>query len=65
MPTGPGKYDDLCTLVRDQAEARAAIVIVIEGNRGTGFSLQTTDPNVIRALPELLQLVAHQIRESS
>lgn len=39
---GPGKYDDLCTLVMQRARARGCFVIVIDGNRGSGFSGQLT-----------------------
>lgn len=37
---GPGRYDDLCTYVREQSQAAGAIVIVLGGNRGFGFSVQ-------------------------
>lgn len=40
MPNGPGKYDDLCTQVRDAADARVAFVLVIDGDAGSGFALQ-------------------------
>lgn len=38
MALGPGKYDDLCTYVREKAKAEGAIVIVYGGERGQGFS---------------------------
>jgi hypothetical protein len=40
MIFGPGKYDKLCTLIRDRAHARGACVIVIDGGQGSGFSVQ-------------------------
>jgi len=40
MPDGPGKYDDLCTLVRERAGADGAIVIVFGGTLGSGVSVQ-------------------------
>lgn len=40
MSIGPGKYDELCTVVREGAQAEGAVVIVIGGNRGSGFSVQ-------------------------
>jgi hypothetical protein len=40
MPSGPGKYDDLCTQVRDAADARVAFVLIIGGDSGSGFALQ-------------------------
>lgn len=68
MPIGPGKYDDLCTLVRERAGMAAkgggVIVIVMGGNRGSGFSCQA-DLATTLALPELLESVAAQIRATS
>lgn len=63
MPTGPGKYDDLCTNVREQTEARAVILMVFDGTRGTGMSLQI-DPNhasFIDRLPTILRATAFEI----
>lgn len=61
MSVGPGEYDHLCTQVREQANAQGAIVIIIEGEKGTGFSIQAP-LNVILKLPAILDDVAHQIR---
>lgn len=63
MSSGPGKYDDLCTLVREGATADGAIVIVIGGARGNGFSVQLVHPDMVRALPDLLRAVADQIED--
>lgn len=63
MPVGPGKYDALCTKVRLEAKARAAIVIVLDGELGSGFSCQA-EIGVVISLPELLESVARQIRET-
>lgn len=59
---GPGKYDDLCTLVRKNANAGAAIVIILDGKIGDGFSCQGS-PELTQALPGLLRDVANQIEE--
>jgi hypothetical protein len=64
MAFGPGKYDDLCTLVRERAKAHGAIVIVIGGEHGYGFSCQA-DLRTTLKLPEMLEDIAKQIRESS
>jgi hypothetical protein len=64
VTTGPGKYDDLATIVREQAEADAAIVIVLNGNKGSGFSVQALihrHGEVITRMPELLREIARQI----
>lgn len=63
MPVGPGKYDDVCTYVRELTSADGAIVIVIGGERGTGFSCQA-DISTTLSVPDILELVARQIRES-
>jgi hypothetical protein len=63
MPLGPGKYDDLATLVRKQAAADGVIVIVLGGPAGPGFSVQG-DAETTRKLPTLLRVVAHEIEQS-
>lgn len=63
MAVGPGKYDDLCTMVREKSKARGAIVIVFHGDKGSGFSCQA-DAMATLLLPELLEHMAKQIRES-
>lgn len=44
MAFGEGKYDDLVQLVREKSEAMDAMVIVIRGNKGNGFSQQFVVP---------------------
>ena len=61
MASGPGKYDDLCSYVREQAEAEAAFVIVIRGNRGSGFSCQAS-PELALVLPDILEQVLRDMR---
>jgi len=64
MTVGPGKYDDLCTHVREQTEARLVMIIVVEGNRGgSGFSVQTEDPSAMRLVPQILEQAATMIRD--
>jgi hypothetical protein len=64
VPFGPGKYDDVCTMVREQVgvDRGGVLVIVIGGNQGTGFSCQA-DLETTLALPNLLEAVARQMRE--
>jgi hypothetical protein len=57
---GPGKYDDLATYVREQTDAVGVIVIVIDGNAGSGFSCQASR-EVTASLPLLLRRVADDI----
>ena len=60
MALGPGKYDDLATLVRDGTNAEGVIVIVIGGSKGGGFSVQATG-EVTAMLPALLRKLADDI----
>ena len=60
MTAGPGKYDDICTRVREDADAHAAIVIIIEGNKGSGFSVQCVDGMILN-LPKILRAVATEM----
>jgi hypothetical protein len=68
MPLGPGKYDDVCTAVREQVgignEGGGVIVIVMGGNKGNGFACQA-DLRTTLLLPDLLEDMARQIREST
>ena len=60
MAIGPGKYDDLTTIVSRRSAARGVIVMVIDGKRGSGFSVQAT-AEITAALPALLREVADRI----
>jgi hypothetical protein len=61
MALGPGKYDSLCTTVRETVNARGAIVIIFDGMRGSGFSCQA-DAETTSRLPEILETMARQMR---
>jgi hypothetical protein len=63
MAIGPGKYDDLCTYVREQAKAKAAVIMVFEGADGSGFSCQADLATTLR-LPALLRQMADEIEAS-
>lgn len=61
---GAGKYDDLCTYVRTEAEAKTVLVVILEGNKGSGFSVQG-DINDVAGVPTLLENVAKGIRAAA
>jgi hypothetical protein len=63
MAIGPGKYDALATVAREAAKAKAVILLVIDGNKGSGFSVQA-DAGTVLALPALLRKVADDIEET-
>jgi hypothetical protein len=60
MPVGPGKYDEWCTAVRDETHAGAVILIVFQGEHGSGFSVQAPIEVTLR-LPAILRDVAAEI----
>jgi hypothetical protein len=60
MALGPGKYDDLCTHVRETAKAEGALVIVVNGSNGSGFSCQAGLVTTAK-LPTMLRIIADQI----
>jgi hypothetical protein len=54
---GAGRYDDECSAVRLATDAEGAIVIVIDGKKGSGFSVQTSEALALN-LPQLLRRLA-------
>jgi hypothetical protein len=62
MAFGPGKYDDLCTEVREKSKAKGVVLIVIEGDRGFGLSVQA-ESWVVLELPETLRRTAQLIAD--
>jgi hypothetical protein len=61
---GPGKYDDLCTYVREQAGIRdsgGVVLIVVGGDKGPGFCCQS-DLKTMLLLPDMLEDLVEQIR---
>ena len=62
MALGPGKYDDLATYVRTQAQAGGVIVIVFDGDNGSGFAAQG-DIYMHSAVPAILRTLADQIEQ--
>ena len=65
---GTGKYDDLCEAMVRATEADGVILIVLNGNRGSGFSASLTiDPATSGApekIPTVLREVATQIEQN-
>ncbi|RPH76023.1 hypothetical protein EHM76_00280 [bacterium] len=62
MTAGPGRYDHVATRAREMTDAKAVVVIVIGGNLGEGFSVQTDNPTILLSLSDLLEDVAAQLR---
>ncbi len=62
MPIGPGKYDDLCTLVREKAHAGGVLLIIFGGDKGDSFSVQADLITTLR-VPDILEETARSIRK--
>jgi hypothetical protein len=60
---GPGKYDAEVRAVLESTGAALAIVILIGGDRGTGFSVAAVNEDIIRAIPDVLDDVSKGIRQ--
>lgn len=60
MAQGPGKYDAIATVARETANARGIVLIVLQGDRGSGFSVQASE-EMTRQLPKMLRVIADQI----
>jgi hypothetical protein len=62
MARGPGKYDDVATMALRETRASGVIVIVVGGDRGSGFSVQAVE-GVALDLPQILRTMADQIEK--
>jgi hypothetical protein len=65
MSTGPGKYDGEATWVQARTQAHGVLLMIIEGNKGNGFSIASFDIQatleITLSLPKLLREMANQI----
>ena len=61
MPLGPGRYDDVCTEIRERFHAVGVILIVIQGDRGEGFEAQLPLELLLKT-PDTLEAIAAQMR---
>jgi hypothetical protein len=64
MPLGQGTYDDLCTYVREKSRGQGVLVAVIGGDKGSGFSVQITNPLLLFRLAKILHETADEIEKS-
>ena len=62
MPEGAGKYDEECTIVRNRTEGSVVLVAVIDGNKGSGFSVQCLEDTTLLVLADILESMAKSIR---
>lgn len=57
---GPGKYDDLATILRKNTNAKGVVLVVIHGERGSGMSSQVED-RYKSLVPDILRLAADEM----
>lgn len=60
MPAGGGKYDAEVEYVYQQTQPEAALLIILGGNRGEGFSVKANE-SALLGLPAILRSVADGI----
>ena len=63
MALGAGVYDDACTQARESTKARSVILMVVDGDKGSGFSAQSDDPMFQMQFPLILRRMADAIDE--
>lgn len=61
MAHGPGKYDAEATAARESAKAAGVVLLVLDGDRGSGFSVQMSSPGMSVQLPGILRRMADSI----
>jgi hypothetical protein len=59
------KYDFLCRLVRDKAQARGAIVIIFDGAQGSGVACQTLIALPAQQVAAMLRRIAADLETKS
>jgi len=60
MSAGAGKYDDAATAAREATKAEGVLLIVLGGDKGSGFSAQIP-PEIVARVPALLRHIANEI----
>ena len=57
----PGKYDYLCVDALEKTNAECAVLMIFNGQRGNGFSVNSRSMDIVYTLPERLRYMADQI----
>lgn len=60
LMNGPGKYDHLLTAAREAAGATGAVLMILDGDMGSGFSIQAP-VETYGHLPAVLRMIADQV----
>ena len=56
----PGRYNDLCTEARTNANAAGCLLVIVDGNLGDGLAVQALS-SVVEAMPAILRAIADDI----
>lgn len=64
MAMGPGKYDEALSQAKRLCGATTAILIVLDGAKGPGFSAQL-NPVQLLSVPRMLRDLADQIERDA
>ncbi len=59
----PGKYNDACTVAREATDGELVLLIVVGGNKGSGFSVQGKAAFPQGVIVDTLRAVANEIEK--
>jgi len=62
---GPGRYDDITTRLRELTDADGVVLIVLNGYKGSGFSVQVPEPQDGFQLATVLRAVADEVTKDT
>lgn len=65
MAQGPGRYDAECSTVMLTTGANTVVLVVVGGDRGSGFSVVSKDPETDSKLPAMLRHMADEIEQKA
>lgn len=70
MANEPGRYESLCLYVLEKSKGKAAIVIVVNGSKGTGLSIKEDFSLMggayhIKRLPKTLRRIADEVERAN
>lgn len=61
MAAGKGIYGDECDEMQERTKAQTIVLVIIDGKKGSGFSMNSTDQSMHLKLPGMLRLMADEI----
>jgi hypothetical protein len=60
---GPGKYDDLTTVLQQTTGAQGLVLVVVGGRLGSGFSCQTEHHDLLLVMARAMRKAADQMEQ--